>query len=32
MGDPHPMEGRQYYLGLHERHQELITSGGRPAL
>jgi hypothetical protein len=25
MGDPHPMEGRQYYLGLHERHQNLIS-------
>jgi hypothetical protein len=24
MGDPHPMKGRQYYLGLHERHQKLI--------
>jgi hypothetical protein len=24
MGDPHPMEGRQYYLGLHEGYQGLL--------
>ncbi len=25
MGDPHPMEGRQYYLGLHEGYQGLLS-------